>query len=137
MVGCWGRVGWGGVVVEVPFFPNIRKAFFWENIRNFVGRILFLFLELGLKSSFYQNIRSFFRVSVSRNIRKYKNFLILVQESSISWNIRIFSRVDFFYFFKVALEKALGSCVKSYFGNSLFHVNNFEFIMHDLRMFFM
>ena len=137
MVGCGGWVGWGGVVVEVPFFPNIRKAFFWENIRNFVGRILFLFLELGLKSSFYQNIRSFFRVSVSRNIRKYKNFLILVQESSISWNIRIFYRVDFFYFFKVAPETALGSCVKSYFGNSLFHVNNFEFIMHDLRMFFM
>ena len=120
------------VVVGVPFFPKIRKAFFWENIRNFVGRILFLFLEPGLKSSFSQNIRSFFRVSVSWNIQKCKKFFNISTRK-----FHLLKYKDFFYFFKVALKSALESCVISCFGNSLFQVNNLEFIMHDLRMLFM
>ena len=68
----WNIRNFFGVSVS----PNIRKAFFSENIKNF------LILEL----------ESF----ISRNVRKYKNFFQswfslffeLGLESSISWNIK-------------------------------------------------
>ena len=61
---------------RVSIFGNKRKSFYWENIRHFLileykklSRKIFLLLELGLKSSISRNIRSFFRVSFSWNIR--------------------------------------------------------------------
>ena len=74
---------------------NIRKAFLWENIRNFQikkirkfhlskykefsrGRF-FLFFELGLKNSISQNIRKdkkFFNIRARKfHFSKYKDFL--------------------------------------------------------------
>ena len=62
---------------RVSVSQNIRKVFFWENIKNF--------LMLESESS------------ISRN---KTNFWILDLESSISWNIRHFFEEDFQNFFE-------------------------------------
>ena len=55
--------------------PPTRKAFIWENIRNFFRVFIFWriknFSEVGPKSSISKNIRSFFRVPISWNIRNF------------------------------------------------------------------
>ena len=43
--------------------------------------------------------------------RKYKKFLNLGPESSISQNTKNFFVVDFFYFFELGLKSAAGSCI--------------------------
>ena len=70
---------------------NIRIVFFWEIMRNFLGVSIpwsirnflgvdFFFFLAGKMASW--NIRRFFRVSISWNIRY---LLLLEPESSISW----------------------------------------------------
>ena len=76
-----------GIFLGVSVFGNIRKAFFWENIRNFTVSELVSFI--------FWNIRNFFRVSVS-------------------WNISTFFGVDFFNFFELAFKSVLGSCILYY-----------------------
>ena len=52
---------------------NIRKAFFWEKIRNFLGvsRDGFFFTFSSLKSYFLK-YKKLFRVSISWDIRKFR-----------------------------------------------------------------
>ena len=52
----WKVSPWNVLILklEISISRNIRKTFFWENIRTF--------LILGSKSSVSQNIRNFFRV---------------------------------------------------------------------------
>ena len=93
-----------------------KKSFFWENIR--------IFSTFELESSITANIRNFFRMSFSSflgfgmesaglhfrkynkgfPLRKYMNFLILEQESSIFRNIRNFFRGEFFFVFGFGLK---------------------------------
>ena len=82
---------------------NIRKAFFSENIRNF--------LILELESSISGNIRDFlgdnfflFFLGLGWEVRGYisgsiRNFLMVESESSISRNIKNFFRGELFCFF--------------------------------------
>ena len=73
---------------RVPFSWNIRTAFFWETIRNFVGVFvswsirnflgwIFLFFKLGLKSAGFQfrKYKNFFNISARKfHFLKYKKF---------------------------------------------------------------
>ena len=78
-----------------------------QNIRKYkrIKSGLFLFFELG---KFLPEIQE------SSNVKNEINFLILKVESSISWNIRNFFGMDFFYFFELGLKSTLGSCIYYY-----------------------
>ena len=111
-----GFWGWRLERVGGFFWENIRKAFFWENIGNFLilelessislpkhkeffwGVDFFYFLGLGLKGSIPQNIRCFFRVFISWNIRNFfRGFCFLNfsnTRASVSWNIRNSFRLE-------------------------------------------
>ena len=130
--------------IHNDFWRNIRHfdfccfGSFSRNIRSF--------LSLELKSSFSQNSRSFFRVGAfifSRSesyflkyrelcccflgfcflkyknsflLLKYKKFLVFELESSISWNIRtFFGLYFFFFFFELRPKSALGSYTVYYY----------------------
>ena len=109
---CSLSVSWNIRNFMVSLSRNTRKAFFWENIRNFLilehkkffrGGFFYL-SSLGWKvqGSIPLNMTRFiffFRVSFSWN------FLILEPESSISWNIRNFFQVAAYYTANVAIIK--------------------------------
>ena len=50
-------------------------------------------------------------IRLESSISEYKNLFNFELKSPIFWNIGIFFAADFFFFFEVALERALGSCI--------------------------
>ena len=69
------------------------------------------FVEAIRKAFFQENIRNFFRVSISGNP---EFFLILELESSIFPEYKKFSQSGFFFFFELGLKSAPGSCILYY-----------------------
>ena len=79
-----------------------------------------IFISWNIKNFFSRIITNFSGVSGSGNIRKAfssqntRNFLILQQESCISWNIGKFFRPDFLNFLNIGLKSAPCSCILYY-----------------------
>ena len=125
----------------VSVFRNMRKAFFWENIRHFFGILVSWSIRNFLGVDLFYSLRSGWKVlgSISRNfflglffwfflvrlrfwiykkkfpLRKYKNFFILEQESSISRVIGNFFWVAFFLFWGDELRECARWLLKSLF----------------------
>ena len=102
-------------------FPNIRKAFFWENIRSFLRVYvswsiikfspdeLFFFFELGLKSAWFH----FRKYKKSFLLEKYKNFFNIRVRKFHSWNINNFLG-EVFLRFEIGLKNAPDSPIYYY-----------------------
>ena len=97
-------------------FLKYKKFFKLYNFMKYKTFVLeWAFFHFSSSESPFLKYKKTMRLesSIFGNIR---NSLILELESSISWNIGNFFRVDVFYFFKLGLKSAPGDSIIHYYG---------------------